>query len=147
MECPSEVVNVSDPMILFSTAVIPAQALEQVLRDMGGRCLHQARGEWVISRGDDTVWPFLQGPREPLDGAEAAAMERLLGGGAESSLVCEVRRSPGSELLALEFASRCGDRWPCVLGDCTGRFYTMEQVKQFLVSGTGIPHRRDGVIP
>ena len=62
-----------------------------------------------------------------------------LGGEPQSYIEIAIGRTPGSEKLAVDFACRCAEQWPCVVDNCkvVNQIYSKEEMIQLQKEGKG----------
>jgi hypothetical protein len=104
------------PFALVSSREIKVQEFFDVLRQLGGVIDDAEALAGRLSQGDKHVWVSLD--NSLLNEYEAAEIEQIslkLGGQPQSHILLDVSRTEGSEQLAVEFASMCAERWPCVV--------------------------------
>jgi hypothetical protein len=71
--------------------------------------------EGVLRRDQGKIWVAMDnGVVEDID-PDDEQLIRLLGGTPETAIVMEISSTPGSSKLALEFACRFAEQWPCVV--------------------------------
>lgn len=130
----------SEPFTLCTSTVVTPEEFEEVLKEMGATLLNPSRREWVISDGEKHVWVFLGEslePKEYEDDPLVPVVRARLGGPPRTEVEMEVSRTEGSEHLAVEFACRCAERWPCVVDDCGDNVYTADDLRRLRDRGKG----------
>jgi hypothetical protein len=104
------------PYALVCSSDITGQAFLDVVREVGGVIEDADALQGRISQGKRHVWVALDNSLlSEYEEDEVELIRQKLGGKPQSCILLDVSRTAGSERLALEFASACAERWPCVV--------------------------------
>ena len=139
----------SESVVLYSSHSISSEELNTVILAVGG-IVHTGESKILgrIERGKRMV--YIYGDKEAPDPKQfwekealyseeenLMAIELSLGKKPVISFLLQIGHTPGSGLLAVEFASQCAMRWPCVVwaetwdaqeGDYVVKVYTKKDM-------------------
>jgi hypothetical protein len=91
-----------------------------------------------LSHGNQHVWILLDNHiLDNLEDYDRELIEQKLAGKPQSSIVLDVSRTSGSQQLAVDFAYRCAQIWPCVVYDFIDKVYSTEELFQLRETGRG----------
>jgi hypothetical protein len=107
---------------------------------MFGLILQEERYIWIHT-GASSLREFLADYLDVLEQDVPDILEQIqtkLGGEPRAYFELEIRRTPGSQRLAVEFANLCAETWPCVVVCSRPRYiFSKEEIQQLLREGKG----------
>jgi hypothetical protein len=140
---------VNPSVTLLSSYEITREELQDVLLKAGG---YSPRGGsfGLISQGEQYIWihagasslrEFLADYLDVLKQDAPGVLELIrakLGGEPQAYIEIEIRRTPGSQQLAVDFACLCAETWPCVVVVSHPRqVFSKEEMLQLRREGKG----------
>ena len=130
----------SESFLLYSSHFITTEELIEILRQAGGVVTLEGPRFGRVSHHRSHIWispiDCDEGVVDEEDLKEVAQVNALLGAQCRSCISIKVSSTPGSQRLAVHFASTCGSQWPCVIDNLHGQFFSWEEIKRL--------HREDG---
>lgn len=130
----------SDPISIISSQSIKVSDFIDFLLDQKDAVIEDFEtGQSRISKGYQHVWIFIynDGLRH-RDTDELGLIKQVLGDEPRTLIVLEISRTEGSDHLAIEFACRFAERWPCIVDDLRGTLYLPKELQQMKQSGQRI---------
>jgi len=138
-------------VLLYSSHDITEEELAEVILQVQGVLTPEPekRSFGGIIEGSTYVWidsiPCNEGVFDPLDEQAMAVLEQaevLLGGKLQSCLYITLDTTPtvtrsGSQRLAVRFAHRCCQHWPCVVENNEGQLFSCQEIEQLYKEGGG----------
>ena len=141
----------TESVTLLSRHEITRQELAKVLIQAGGDYFPGNGCIGRISQGEQSIWvyagkeslrEFLQEYLDILEQDDPVRLEQIrskLGGEPQAYLEIEIRDTRGSGKLAVDFACRCAENWPCVViaSDPPPRVFSKKEILQLCKEGKG----------
>lgn len=128
-------------LTLLSSARIGRDDWQRFLQAVGAERIDKPHNpyEGALTREQGKIWVGIDnGVVEDIERDEQQLM-LLLGGEPKSAIVMEVSSTPGSRELALEFACRFAEQWPCVAEDEHRRYTSRDLLDLYQSGGPFLP--------
>ncbi len=125
-----------EPISLISSADIKPEDFSTFLQQYGA-ILHPDRiYDGRLSRENLHVWIALD--NSELKNFEADEIEMIaqkLADHPQTHILLDVSQTPGSQQLAIEFACKFSEKWPCVVYDSCQKLYSKQELFNLCQTG------------
>lgn len=117
-----------EPVSLISSADIKQEEFFTFLKQLGTVLHPDNVYDARLSRGNLHVWITLDNSElKKIEVDETKRITQQLAGMPRTHILLDVSKTPGSQQLAIEFACKFAEQWPCVVYDL-GKIYSVQDL-------------------
>jgi hypothetical protein len=129
-------------VFLLTAALIETDEFSSFLEKFGGFAHLDRPGNGWIPRGECRVWVSFSPERGPEILADAIleqeeAVTKTLGAPPRSCVNVEMSSTPGSQILAVDFAVAFAEHWPAIVSDIGRHLLDLADLKRLQRKGKG----------
>ena len=127
-----------EPVSLISSADIKQEEFSTFLQQLGAVLHPDHVYDGRLSRGNFHIWIALD--NSELKNFETDEIKRItqqLADMPQTHILLDVSKNPGSQQLAIEFACKFAEQWPCVVYDLCKNVYLAQDLLDLCRNGQG----------